>query len=59
MPNPDHLATNGSAVQIMSDETLKLVKRTLRRYGYPPDKQEQATHTILAQAELLSDTWVA
>lgn len=25
-----------------------LVKRILRRYGYPPDKQEQATQTILA-----------
>ena len=29
----------------------RLVKRTLRRYGYPPDKQEQATRTVLEQAE--------
>ena len=29
----------------------RLVKRTLRRYGYPPDKQEQATLTVLEQAE--------
>ena len=31
----------------------RLVKRTLRRYGYPPDKQEQTTHTVLEQAELV------
>ena len=31
----------------------RLVKRTLRRYGYPPDKQEQATLTVLEQAELV------
>ena len=30
-----------------------LVKRTLKKYGYPPDKQEKATQTVLAQAELL------
>jgi type I restriction enzyme R subunit len=29
------------------------VKRILRRYGYPPDKQERATLTVLEQAELL------
>jgi type I restriction enzyme R subunit len=30
-----------------------LVKRILRKYGYPPDKQEQATQTVLEQAEVL------
>lgn len=30
-----------------------MVKRILRKYGYPPDKQEQATRTVLEQAELL------
>ena len=30
-----------------------LVKRTLRRHGYPPDKQEQATRTVIEQAELV------
>jgi len=34
------------------------VKRILRKYGYPPDKQEAATNTVLQQAELLSDSWV-
>ncbi|HHW14170.1 MAG TPA: DUF3387 domain-containing protein, partial [Firmicutes bacterium] len=30
-----------------------LVKRILRKHGYPPDKQEKATQTVLEQAELL------
>ena len=36
-----------------------LVKRTLERHGYPPDKQERATRTVLEQAEALSAEWVA
>ncbi|MFO1292317.1 MAG: type I restriction endonuclease subunit R [Rubrivivax sp.] len=36
-----------------------LVKRILRKYGYPPDKQEQATETVLEQAALLSGEWAA
>jgi type I restriction enzyme R subunit len=34
-----------------------LVKRILRKYGYPPDKQEKATETVLEQAEALSAGW--
>ena len=36
-----------------------LVKRILRKYGYPPDKQEQATKIVLEQAEVLSEVWAA
>ncbi|KAB2969329.1 MAG: HsdR family type I site-specific deoxyribonuclease [Thermoanaerobaculia bacterium] len=36
-----------------------LVKRILRKYGYPPDKQEKATQTVLEQAEVLSGGWAA
>ena len=36
-----------------------MVKRTLKRHGYPPDKQENATQTVLAQAEVLSEGWAA
>ena len=35
-----------------------LVRRVLRRHGYPPDKQEKATQTVLEQAEVLSEGWV-
>jgi type I restriction enzyme R subunit len=34
-----------------------MVKRVLKRHGYPPDKQARATQTVLEQAALLSATW--
>jgi type I restriction enzyme R subunit len=34
-----------------------IVKRILRKFGYPPDKQEKATQTVLEQAEVLSEGW--
>ena len=34
-----------------------LVRRILRKHGYPPDKQEKATQTVLEQAEVLSEGW--
>ena len=85
----DALGVNDSAVQVLGDETLRviarelvetvrrnvtidwtlreqvrahlrrLVKRVLRRHGYPPDKQEAATRTVLEQAEVLSAAWAA
>jgi len=36
---------------------LGLAERILRKYGYPPDKQEKATQTVLEQAEVLSEMW--
>lgn len=84
----DALGVNESAVQVMGDETLKViarelvemvkknltidwtmresvraqlrvyVKRILRKYGYPPDMQDQATQIVLEQAEVLSEEWV-
>ncbi len=38
---------------------MVIVKRTLTKYGYPPDKQQKAIDTVLKQAELLADFWVA
>ena len=34
-----------------------LVRRILRKHGYPPDKQAKATQTVLEQAEVLSEGW--
>jgi len=34
------------------------VKRILRKCGYPPDKQEKATQTVLEQAEVLCQDWM-
>ena len=83
----DALETNDSAVQVIGDDTLRviarelvetvrknvtidwtlrenvraqlrvLVKRILRKHGYPPDKQEKATRTVLEQAQVLSGGW--
>ncbi|MEI7981784.1 MAG: DUF3387 domain-containing protein, partial [Bacteroidota bacterium] len=38
---------------------MVLVKRTLTKYGYPPDKQQKAIDTVLMQAELLAEFYVA
>ena len=35
-----------------------LVKRILKKYGYPPDLQEVAVQTVLQQAETMSMTWM-
>jgi type I restriction enzyme R subunit len=85
----DALSDNGSALEVMGDETLRdiarelvtavrsnvtidwtmrenvraklrvIVKRILKKHGYPPDKQEKATLTVLEQAEVLSEEWAA
>ena len=34
-----------------------LVKRILRKYGYPPDLQDGSVQTVLQQAEALSARW--
>ena len=36
-----------------------LVKRILRKHGYPPDRQEKATQLVIEQAEVLSEAWAA
>lgn len=37
---------------------MVLVRRTLTKYGYPPDKQQKAIDTVLKQAELIADELV-
>jgi type I restriction enzyme R subunit len=85
----DALAENESAVQLMGNDSLKviahemlvglkgsasvdwshresararmrvLVKRILRKHGYPPDLQDSAVMTVLRQAEALSANWAS
>jgi len=38
-------------------EMRVMIKRILRRYGYPPDKQARATELVLEQAEVLCRDW--
>ena len=51
---------------LITDQTVRenvraglrvIIKRVLRKHGYPPDKQEKATQTVLEQAESLSRLW--
>jgi type I restriction enzyme R subunit len=83
----DALEATDSTVQVLGDETLKviarelvatvrrnatidwtvkesvraklrtIVKRVLRKYGYPPDKQENTAKIVLQQAEVLCRDW--
>jgi type I restriction enzyme R subunit len=69
----DALEVNDSAVKVLGDDTLKdiarelvksvraklrvMVRRILRRYGYPPDKQDKAAQTVLEQAEVIAKDW--
>jgi len=55
---------NSVTVDWMHRETARarmrvLVKRLLRKYGYPPDLQEAAVQNVLQQAEALSAEWAA
>lgn len=34
-----------------------IIKHILRKYGYPPDRQEKAAHTVIEQAEVLCRNW--
>ncbi len=53
----DSVSSIGVRHVVVRAKLRVLVKRILRKYGYPPDKQEQATATVLEQAELLCEGW--
>ena len=38
---------------------MVLVKRTLTKWGYPPDKQQKAIDTVLKQAEMMADFYTS
>ncbi len=44
---------SGFTESVVEDATLAW----LEALGYPPDKQEKATQTVLEQAEVLSQEW--
>ena len=52
-----NLTIDGTVRESVRAQLRVLVKRILRKYGYPPDKQEKATDIVLQQAELLSAFW--
>ena len=60
-PLPDTLARyRNQAVAANVRARLRVyVKRVLCTHGYPPDKEEVATKTVLQQAEALSAEWLS
>ena len=53
-------ATIDWTIKVSARAKLKvMVKRALRKFGYPPDQQKLATETVLKQAELLARSWAA
>ena len=42
---------------VQAEMRLK-VRKILRKYGYPPDKEEKATQTVIQQAELIAKDWI-
>jgi len=53
----ENITIDWTAKESVRAKLRVMVKRILRRYGYPPDKQEKATQTVLQQAELLCADW--
>jgi type I restriction enzyme, R subunit len=52
-------ATIDWTIKVNARARLKvMVKRALRKFGYPPDQQKLATETVLKQAEMLAERWV-
>ena len=49
----ENVSIDWTAKESVRAKLRVMVKRILRKYGYPPDKQEKATQTVLQQAELL------
>jgi type I restriction enzyme R subunit len=62
-----HELTRAVRRNVTIDWTLKesaraklrsLVKRLLKKYGYPPDDRPEATETVVEQAEMFGNDWV-
>jgi type I restriction enzyme R subunit len=52
-----NVSIDWTAKQSVRAKLRVMVKRILRKHGYPPDRQERATKTVLEQAELLCADW--
>ncbi|MBM2813214.1 MAG: ATPase [Chloroflexi bacterium] len=53
LPNASPIGFTGTPIELTDKNTRP------RKYGYPPDKQEKTTQTVLEQAAVLSEAWAA
>ena len=44
-------------MESVRSDLRKMLKRVLRKYGYPPDKHEKPIQTVLQQMELIARHW--
>ena len=57
-PHPDPLPEYRERERRQARAQMRvIIKRILRKYGYPPDKQARATELVLEQAEVLCREW--
>lgn len=54
-----NLTVDWSVREAVRSKLRLMVKAILKRYKYLPDKQEEATETVLYQAETLTEAWLA
>jgi hypothetical protein len=55
----DSVTIDWTQRESMQAEIRLKVKKILRKYGYPPDREKKATETVLRQAEVIAKNWVA
>ncbi len=55
----ENVSIDWTAKESVRAKLRVMVKKVLRKNGYPPDKQEKATQTVLQQAELLCADWAS
>ncbi len=54
----DNVTTDWAIKESAKANLRRIVKRVLRKHGYPPDKTEQAVDMVLLQAETVASEWV-
>ncbi len=51
----DNISIDWTVRESIRANLRRMVRRVLRKYGYPPDKRDKATQTVLEQMELFSE----
>jgi type I restriction enzyme R subunit len=57
LPHASFIGFTGTPIELQAANTRAVFGDYISVYGYPPDKQEKATQTVLEQAALLSQEW--
>jgi type I restriction enzyme R subunit len=55
----DNISVDWTSRESVQASLRLMVKRILRKYKYPPDKQQEAIQLVLQQAALMGEQWAA